>query len=82
MAASSWSLEVFFLGQASSWNLETPGSNNIPGKHQWSTTSNDNIIGIKDEFCFSAYLLFDQKIISELIVSSVQNLEVYELKLR
>jgi hypothetical protein len=62
MIASSWSLEVSFLGQASSWNLETPGSK----------------IGIKDEFCFSAYLLFDQKIISGLIVSSVENLEVYE----
>lgn len=32
-------------------------SNNIPGKHQWSITSTDNIIGIKDEFCFSDYLL-------------------------
>nr|ACN31193.1 unknown [Zea mays] len=55
MAANSWSL--VFLGQASSWNLVTAGSNNIPGRRQWSTISNDNIIGFKDEYCFSAYLL-------------------------
>jgi hypothetical protein len=69
MAANSWSL--VFLGQASSWNLVTAGSNNIPGRRQWSTISNDNIIGFKDEYCFSAYLLHDQKIISGLIVSCV-----------